>query len=159
MTFIDMVMNVIIESSLQELLFDLREPFNLQKGCLLGAGIGLGGRVISFVNGETPQRETDAIVLLLPLIGSSSISMACLLGITGALAPILEETLFRGLCNHKSRSVPSPLAVLSTAAVFAVAQITPGEFPQLFVLGIVHAHKFMHRDKIAAEILLWIHQR
>ncbi|CAA2954598.1 CAAX amino terminal protease [Olea europaea subsp. europaea] len=127
-------MNMIIESSLQELLFDLREPFNLQKGWLLGAGIGLGGAlgaivlvdgVISFVNGETPQRETDAIVLLLPLIGSSSISCV----------------------NACAWRVPSPLAVLTTAALFAVAQITPGEFPQLFVLGIVHAHKFMHRDK------------
>ncbi|KAL2484631.1 CAAX amino terminal protease family protein [Abeliophyllum distichum] len=85
--------------------YDLREPFNLQKGWLLWAGIGLGGAlgaialtgvVMSFVSGETPQRETDALVRLLPLIGSSSISTACLVGITGVLAPILEETVFRG---------------------------------------------------------------
>lgn len=32
--------------------------------------------------------------------------------------------------------LPTPLAVLISAAVFAAAHLTPGEFPQLFVLGI-----------------------
>lgn len=45
---------------------DWRDPFNLQKGWLLWAGIGLGGAlaaiaatgaVMSFFNGEPPQRE------------------------------------------------------------------------------------------------------
>lgn len=31
--------------------------------------------------------------------------------------------------------LPTPLAVLISAAVFAGAHLTPGEFPQLFVLG------------------------
>ncbi|KAL2510123.1 CAAX amino terminal protease family protein [Forsythia ovata] len=125
--------------------YDLREPFNLQKGWLLWAGIGLGGAlgaialtgvVMSFVSGETPQRETDALVRLLPLIGSSSISTACLVGITGVLAPILEETVFRGFFMVSlTKWLPTPLAVLTSAAVFAFAHLTPGEFPQLFVLG------------------------
>ncbi|KAL2568950.1 hypothetical protein AAZV13_18G099300 [Glycine max] len=85
--------------------YDLREPFNLQKGWLLWAGVGLAGAIlaisltgvaVSFFNGETPQRETDALVRLLPLIGSSNLSTACLVGITGVLAPLLEETVFRG---------------------------------------------------------------
>ncbi|GAU44207.1 hypothetical protein TSUD_370700 [Trifolium subterraneum] len=85
--------------------YDLREPFNLQKGWLLWAGVGLVGALlaigltgyaVSFFNGETPQRETDALVRLLPLIGSSSVSTACLVGITGVFAPLLEETVFRG---------------------------------------------------------------
>lgn len=32
--------------------------------------------------------------------------------------------------------LPTPLSVLVSAAVFAAAHLTPGEFPQLFVLGI-----------------------
>uniref|UniRef100_A0A2N9EM01 CAAX prenyl protease 2 n=1 Tax=Fagus sylvatica TaxID=28930 RepID=A0A2N9EM01_FAGSY len=84
---------------------DWREPFSLQKGWLLWAGIGLVGALsavaltgvaMSFLSGESPQRETDALVRLLPLIGSSTISTACLLGITGVFAPLLEETVFRG---------------------------------------------------------------
>ncbi|MCI56645.1 CAAX amino terminal protease family protein, partial [Trifolium medium] len=33
--------------------------------------------------------------------------------------------------------VPTPVAIIISAAVFALAHLTPGEFPQLFVLGIV----------------------
>ncbi|XP_073145204.1 uncharacterized protein [Henckelia pumila] len=125
--------------------YDLKEPFNLKKGWLLWAGIGLGGAIaaialtgvaVSFFSGETPPRETDALIRLLPLIGSSTISTACLVGITGVLAPILEETVFRGFFMVSlTKWVPTPLAVLISASVFAVAHLTPGEFPQLFVLG------------------------
>ncbi|XP_057777175.1 uncharacterized protein LOC130995780 isoform X1 [Salvia miltiorrhiza] len=125
--------------------YDWRDPFNLQKGWLLWAGIGLGGAlaaiagtgvVMSFFNGEPPQRETDALVRLLPLIGSSSISTAALVGIVGVLAPILEETVFRGFFMVSlTKWLPTPFAVLVSAAVFAGAHLTPGEFPQLFVLG------------------------
>ncbi|XP_039160887.1 uncharacterized protein LOC104433628 [Eucalyptus grandis] len=125
--------------------YDLKEPFNLQRGWLLWAGIGLIGALLavavtgyamSLFSGETPQRETDALVRLLPLIGSSGVSTACLLGITGVLAPFLEETIFRGFFMVSlTKWVPTPVAVLISAAVFALAHLTPGEFPQLFVLG------------------------
>nr|AAT38683.2 CAAX amino terminal protease family protein, putative [Solanum demissum] len=124
---------------------DLKEPFNLQRGWLLWAGIGLTGAIgaialtgvaMSAFNGEPAQRETDALARLLPLIGSSSISTASLLGITGVLAPILEETVFRGFFMVSlTKWVPTPLAVVISGAVFALAHLTPGQFPQLFVLG------------------------
>ncbi|WVZ25929.1 hypothetical protein V8G54_004473 [Vigna mungo] len=125
--------------------YDLREPFNLQKGWLLWAGVGLVGSIIataltgvavSSFSGETPQRETDALVRLLPLIGSSNLNTVCLLGITGVLAPLLEETVFRGFfMTSLTKWVPTPVAVIISATVFALAHLTPGEFPQLFVLG------------------------
>ncbi|KAK9750778.1 hypothetical protein RND81_02G221400 [Saponaria officinalis] len=126
--------------------YDVREPFSLQRGWLLWAGIGLVGALgaialtgvaLSFFGGESPQRETDALVQLLPLIGSSSVSTVCLLGITGVLAPLLEETVFRGFfLTSMTKWVPTPIAVVISAAVFALAHLTPGEFPQLFVLGV-----------------------
>ncbi|KAF7828063.1 CAAX amino terminal protease family protein [Senna tora] len=125
--------------------YDLREPFNLQKGWLLWAGVGLVGALVaigltgaamSFFSGGTPERDTDALVRLLPLIGSSNVSTACLVGITGVLAPLLEETVFRGFFMASlTKWVPTPVAVIISAAVFALAHLTPGEFPQLFVLG------------------------
>ncbi|KAJ7953804.1 CAAX amino terminal protease [Quillaja saponaria] len=125
--------------------YDLREPFNLKKGWLLWAGVGLAGAVAaialtgtatSLFGGESPKRETDALVQLLPLIGTSSVSTACLVGITGVLAPLLEETVFRGFFMASlTKWVPTPVAVIISAAVFALAHLTPGEFPQLFVLG------------------------
>ncbi|XP_028798674.1 uncharacterized protein LOC114754093 isoform X3 [Neltuma alba] len=98
--------------------------------------IGLTGAAMSFFSGETPQREMDALVRLLPLIGFSNVSTACLVGITGVLAPLLEETVFRGFFMASlTKWVPTPVAIVISAAVFALAHLTPGEFPQLFVLG------------------------
>ncbi|KAG8366342.1 hypothetical protein BUALT_Bualt17G0069900 [Buddleja alternifolia] len=145
--------------------YDWREPFDLKKGWLLWAGIGLGGALaaiaatgaaMSFFNGETPpQRETDALVQLLPLIGSSPISTACLLGITGVLAPILEETVFRGFFMVSlTKWLPTPLAVLVSASVFAGAHLTPGEFPQLFVLGTALGLSYAQTRNLLTPIMI-----
>ncbi|KAJ0677636.1 putative CPBP intramembrane metalloprotease [Helianthus annuus] len=125
--------------------YDWRDPFSLQKGWLLWAVIGLIGALVtisltgvamSFLNGEPPQRETDALVRLLPLIGSSGVSTAYLVGITGVLAPVLEENVFRGfLMVALTKWVPTPISIIISAAVFSAAHLTPGEFPQLFILG------------------------
>ncbi|XP_078180268.1 CAAX amino terminal protease family protein [Carex rostrata] len=126
-------------------LYDVREPLKLQNGWLLWAGIWLIGALIAIalvgvgtnlINGEPPQRETDALSRLLPLIGSSSTSTTSLVVITGVLAPLLEETIFRGfLMVSLTKWVPTPVAVAISAATFALAHFTPSEFPQLFVLG------------------------
>ncbi|XP_024021502.1 uncharacterized protein LOC21384633 [Morus notabilis] len=144
--------------------YDLREPFSLRKGWLLWAGIGLVGAIgaisltgaaMSLFSSESPQRETDALVRLLPLIGSSSISTACLVGITGVLAPILEETLFRGFfLVSLTKWVPTPVAVLVSAAVFALAHLTPGEFPQLFVLGTAMGFSYAQTRNLLTPITI-----
>ncbi|KAI3963392.1 hypothetical protein MKW98_022814 [Papaver atlanticum] len=125
--------------------YDFKEPFNLQKGWLLWAGIGIGGAIgaialtgvaMALFSSGNPERDTDALVRLQPLIGSSGISTACLVGITGVLAPVLEETVFRGfLMVSLTKWFPTPVSILLTAAAFALAHLAPGEFPQLFVLG------------------------
>ncbi|XP_057823945.1 uncharacterized protein LOC131036149 isoform X2 [Cryptomeria japonica] len=127
--------------------FEWREPLNLRNGWLLWGGIGiivaalgvgLTGVALSALNGDPPPREADALVKLLPLIGASNISTACLVGVTGILAPIYEETVFRGfLMTSLTKWFPTPAAVILSASIFAFAHLTPGEFPQLFVLGAV----------------------
>ncbi|XP_027346621.1 uncharacterized protein LOC113858271 isoform X1 [Abrus precatorius] len=144
--------------------YDWREPFNLQKGWLLWAGVGLVGALIaiallgvavSFFNGEPPQRETDALVRLLPLIGSSNLSTACLVGITGVLAPLLEENVFRGFfMTSLTKWVPTPVAVIISAAVFALAHLTPGEFPQLFVLGTALGFSYAQTHNLLTPITI-----
>ncbi|XP_062111614.1 uncharacterized protein LOC133823054 [Humulus lupulus] len=144
--------------------YDWRNPFNLQKGWLLWAGIGLAGAIaaisltgvaVSFFSGDSPQRETDALVRLLPLIGSSSISTACLVGITGVLAPILEENVFRGFFMVSlTKWLPTPVAVVISAAVFALAHLTPGEFPQLFVLGAAMGFSYAQTRNLLTPITI-----
>ncbi|XP_020409557.1 uncharacterized protein LOC18792855 [Prunus persica] len=100
--------------------------------------------------------QKDALVSLLPLIGSSSVSTACLLGITGVLAPILEETVFRGFFFMVSMTewVPTPVAIGIGAAVFALAHLTPGEFPQLFVLGSALELSYAHTCNLLTPITI-----
>ncbi|KAF7123914.1 hypothetical protein RHSIM_Rhsim12G0063600 [Rhododendron simsii] len=187
--------------------YDLKKPFDLQRGWLLWAGIGIVGAVIaisltgvaaSLFRADKPQREvrnwviilgtqaqvtqrhfvddykmqsayvifyvllfherrllvfknhfqTDALVRLLPLIGSSTISTAWLVGVTGFLAPLLEETLFRGfLMVSLTKWLPTPVSILISGAVFAVAHLTPGQFPQLFVLD-----KFEYQERALVRL-------
>ncbi|KAJ1289660.1 hypothetical protein BS78_02G181600 [Paspalum vaginatum] len=144
--------------------YDIKEPFKLQNGWLLWAGIGLFGAIISIAlagtamthfNGETPERETDSLVLLLPLIGSSTASTVFLVGITGVLAPILEETLFRGfLMVSLTKWFPTPVCVLVSAAVFALAHLTPGQFPQLFVLGIALGFSYAQTRNLLTPVTI-----
>ncbi|XP_048594166.1 uncharacterized protein LOC106382333 isoform X2 [Brassica napus] len=127
--------------------YDLKQPFNLQKGWLVWGGIGLvaaiggialTGVALSLFSTETPEREVDSLMQLLPLIGSSNISTLSLVGITGILAPLLEETVFRGFFMVSlTKWVPTPIAIIISSAAFALAHLTPGEFPQLFILGSV----------------------
>ncbi|CAI0402095.1 unnamed protein product [Linum tenue] len=144
--------------------YDFKEPFNLRRGWLLWAGIGLGsavlaialtGFVVSTFNGETQEREADALVRLLPLIGSSGISTGLLLVITGVLAPILEENVFRGFFMVSlTKWVPTPIAVVISAAVFALAHLTPGEFPQLFVLGTLLGFSYAQTRNLLTPITI-----
>ncbi|CAL8094547.1 unnamed protein product [Prunus armeniaca] len=140
--------------------YDLKDPFSLQKGWLLWAEIGLTGAIAtiavtgaaaSLFKGESLEREEDALVSLFPLIGSSSVrhftSTACLLGVTGVLAPILEETKFKlvcwkveaGLTSNLPPRVPTPVAIGISAVVFALAHLTPEEFPSCSAVGLSYA--------------------
>ncbi|XP_068643571.1 uncharacterized protein [Aristolochia californica] len=144
--------------------YKFRDHFNFQNGWLLWAGIGFVGAILAIAlagaglalfNSENPQRETDALVRLSPLIGSSTISTACLVGITGVLAPILEETLFRGfLMVSLTKWFPTPVSAVLSAAVFAVAHLTPGEFPQLFVLGAVLGFSYAQTRNLLTPITI-----
>ncbi|CAB4295234.1 unnamed protein product [Prunus armeniaca] len=113
--------------------------------------IAVTGAAASLFKGESLEREEDALVSLFPLIGSSSVrhftSTACLLGVTGVLAPILEETKFKlvcwkveaGLTSNLPPRVPTPVAIGISAVVFALAHLTPEEFPSCSAVGLSYA--------------------
>lgn len=144
--------------------YEWKEPFRLGNGWLLWGGVGvvaasigvaLAGAALTALNGEPPQREVDALLLLLPLIGTSNISTACLVGVTGILAPLYEETVFRGyLMTSLTKWLPTPVAVLLSASAFAFAHLTPGEFPQLFVLGTVLGFSYAQTRNLLTPITI-----
>eukprot|EP00252_Welwitschia_mirabilis_P000891 TRINITY_DN10888_c0_g1_i1.p1 TRINITY_DN10888_c0_g1~~TRINITY_DN10888_c0_g1_i1.p1 ORF type:complete len:367 (-),score=40.50 TRINITY_DN10888_c0_g1_i1:251-1318(-) len=144
--------------------YEFRDPLDLGKGWLLWGAIGifaatigvaLAGAAVTALNGEHLQREVDSLVLLLPLIGSSNTSTVCLLGITGILAPIFEETVFRGyLMASLTKWFPTYVAVLLSAGVFALAHFTPGGFPQLFVLGTILGFGYAQTQNLLTPIAI-----
>ncbi|KAG6553631.1 hypothetical protein Mapa_004545 [Marchantia paleacea] len=145
--------------------FELNSPFNLERGWLLWGGLGLlcsGAAVVAAsyisaaINGQPPSRDdTDALVQLLPIIGASPLSTASLIGVTGVLAPLLEETVFRGfLMTSLTKWVPTPIAVIISAIAFAGAHLTPGEFPQLFALGIILGFSYAQTRNLACPMLI-----
>jgi hypothetical protein len=66
------------------------------------------------------------------------LDLLSLLLVTSVLAPILEESLFRGfLLTSLTRYMPNSGAVVISSLVFALAHFTPKDAPQLFALGLV----------------------
>jgi membrane protease YdiL (CAAX protease family) len=76
-------------------------------------------------------------LLELVLTGSNPMALALLAFTAVVLAPLFEETLFRGiLLPVLGERLGGGWAVLISAAVFAVAHLSLGELAPLFVLGI-----------------------
>ncbi|PWA70032.1 CAAX amino terminal protease family protein [Artemisia annua] len=99
--------------------------------------------------------HTDALARLLSLIGSSSASTAYLVGITGFLAPVLEETVFRDfLMVALTKWVPTPVSIAISAAVFSAAHLTPGQFPQLFILGTTFGVSYAKSQNLLTPITI-----
>jgi membrane protease YdiL (CAAX protease family) len=76
-------------------------------------------------------------LLELVLTGSDPLALALLAFTAVVLAPLFEETLFRGvLLPVLGERLGGSWAVLISAAIFAVAHLSLGELAPLFVLGI-----------------------
>ncbi|CAK9879266.1 unnamed protein product [Sphagnum jensenii] len=144
--------------------YDWSSPFDLRRGWLLYGGIGVIGAAAAVVavstlavtvTGQPPPREADALLQLLPIIGASPASTAALIAVTGILAPILEESVFRGfLMTSLTKWVPTPVAVVISACAFAGAHLTPGEFPQLLALGVILGLAYAQTRTLITPILI-----
>lgn len=124
-----------------------RQPFNLHHGWMLW---GAGGLIIAssavFLIKALPsgsstsqmQNEMESLVRLLPLIGASNTSTVCLLGILGILAPLCEETLYRGfLMTSLTKWLPVHVSVIVSSAVFTLAHVSPGNSLEIFIFGMI----------------------
>ena len=67
--------------------------------------------------------------------GSSPSFLSLFIG-TGVLAPVLEETVFRGfLLASLTKLTPTPVAIAISSTLFGLAHFSPRDFPQLVALG------------------------
>ena len=65
------------------------------------------------------------------------VTLACFAFTAVVLAPLFEETIFRGvLLPVAGRELGAAWGVVLSAAIFAVAHLSLGELPPLFMLGL-----------------------
>ncbi len=84
----------------------------------------------SDVGGSNPLLE-------LVLRSGNGLTLACFAFTAIVLAPLFEETIFRGvLLPVVGREIGPLPAVLISSAVFGIAHLSLGEFPPLFTLGL-----------------------
>jgi uncharacterized protein len=89
------------------------------------------------------------------LLDMDSATFAALLVVTAVLAPILEETVFRGfLLPSLTRWVPTPVAVVLSALAFACAHLSARDFPQLFAFGLVLGACYTRSRNLATPMLM-----
>jgi len=85
----------------------------------------------------------------------SWLNFGLMLVLAGVVAPIVEEIFFRGLVYGWLRSrAPLFVAVLLSAAIFAVAHVVPILIPALFVVGIILALAYELSGSLWLSILL-----
>jgi membrane protease YdiL (CAAX protease family) len=99
------------------------------------AALVVGGLVTAALTPLLGQPESNTTELLGqsfdPLFVALIVPTVCVLG------PVGEELLFRGvLFGWLLRYLPSSIAVVITAALFAAAHLLPTLFPVLFVFGL-----------------------
>ena len=144
---------------------DVARPFALRDGWLTWALIGLVaaplaiggaaalGQALGYGAATAAGRGTaDGVAGLLDM---DSATFAALLVVTAVLAPILEETVFRGfLLPSLTKWVPTPAAVTLSALAFASAHLSVRDFPQLFAFGLVLGTTYSRSRNLLTPMLM-----
>lgn len=82
-------------------------------------------------------------------------ALACFAFTAVLLAPLFEETIFRGvLLPVAARELGGTWGVVVSAAVFAVAHLSLGELPALFVLGLGLGWLRLSSGRLGASVLM-----
>eukprot|EP01023_Acetabularia_acetabulum_P019763 TRINITY_DN20111_c0_g1_i1.p1 TRINITY_DN20111_c0_g1~~TRINITY_DN20111_c0_g1_i1.p1 ORF type:complete len:368 (+),score=44.86 TRINITY_DN20111_c0_g1_i1:71-1174(+) len=143
--------------------FSLDNPFDRPNGWLSWGLIGIVvapviiavlGEIYSLVGvQELSGRGTvDGIAQMVTLDGWT---FSSLIMVTGILAPLLEETVFRGfLLTSLTKVMPTPQAVVASSVAFACAHLSTRDFPQLVCLGIVLGFVYVRSRNLLSPMLV-----
>lgn len=127
---------------------------------VLAPAIALGQLVtVALLNATvlalTGQFENPQINAISGGGGFSWVNFILMLLLAGVAAPIVEETLFRGVLYGWLRTrMPIALAIMLSAAVFSGVHFIPILLPALFVVGIILAVVYEWSHSLWVSILL-----
>lgn len=142
---------------------DLSGPFRKPDGWLVWALIGIllapemvfiASSLTEALGAEDLQARgtADAISQILSL---DEVTFACLFATTAILAPLLEETVFRGfLLPSLSRFMPTPLAVVISSIAFGLVHFSPRDTPQLTALGILLGFSYVRSGNLLTPMII-----
>jgi membrane protease YdiL (CAAX protease family) len=89
------------------------------------------------------------------MISMDSRSYLNLIAVTGVLAPLLEETLFRGfILTSLTRFMPTPLAIPLSSLFFAAAHLSARDFPVLFSIGCLLGITYVRSKNLLTPIII-----
>ena len=98
------------------------------------------------------QGTADGVARIISL---DFFSYAGLFTTTAVLAPILEETVFRGfLLTSLSKYMPAPAAVVVSSVAFGAAHLSQRDFPQLCALGVLLGFSYVRSRNLATPMLI-----
>lgn len=114
----------------------------------------LAGLLLSLFNYEEVggRGTVDAVAGFIQL---SPVSFVSLLTVTSVLAPLLEETVFRGfLLTSLTKFMPTPAAVVVSSVAFGAAHLSARDFPQLFALGLVLGFSYVRSRNLLTPMMI-----
>ncbi len=95
-------------------------------------------------------------LLEMVLNNRSSLGLLCFAFTAVVLAPLFEEVIFRGvLLPVVARDLGPSWGVVISATIFAVAHLSLGELPALFVLGLALGWLRLNSGRLSASV--WLH--
>jgi len=112
----------------------------------LGAGFGavVGGTLLALVSAAAGHLSPDPRIVLMMSEGDPSHILVAI-GISCVAAPLVEETLFRGILLESLLPRGVPLAVVGSAFAFAVWHFMPSSIVYYTVLGAALAGLYVKR--------------
>jgi membrane protease YdiL (CAAX protease family) len=142
---------------------DLSAPFCRPDGWGAWGGLGVllapavvfaASAAVSALGAEDPAARgtADAVSGLLSM---DPVTFAALFTTTAILAPLLEETVFRGfLLPSLARYMPTPAAVALSSLAFGLVHLSPRDTPQLAALGLLLGFTYVRSRNLAAPMLI-----
>jgi membrane protease YdiL (CAAX protease family) len=116
-------------------------------GVLVGAG--LSGILLAMVSASAGHLRPDPRIVLLMSEGDATHILLTVL-IACAAAPVIEETLFRGLLLESLRPIDTGVALVVSAMAFAVWHLTPAALVYYTAMGAVLGWLYIKRGLAAS---------
>eukprot|EP00210_Caulerpa_lentillifera_P004266 g4069.t1 len=140
----------------------IKDPFETRYGWLVWALLGIplsvgANAVVSFVLNYfgTEMSGNGTIQSIVGMLSLDFPTYIALITVVGFLAPLLEETVFRGfLLTTLTKWMPTYQAVILSSILFGCAHLSPKDFPYLTVVSIVWGFMYVRSRNLLTPMFI-----